>query len=180
MRTQIWIKGATSPEQVREKAKQDPTFRCRLLDFISNIVTESMPTKAVDEANPTPGHRVFQPLLPPDHPYFHEAMAVDVYDLANSRQMHSVNHTPTCFKYSTKKTKTGCRFHFPRALAPITSFDPATGVIQLRRDHEWLNGFNKWILMVVRSNHDCQFLLSKHHVLAVIHYVSCDQVYLEA
>ena len=25
--------------------------------------------------------------------------------------------------------------------------------------------------MVTRSNHDCQFLLSKHHILAAIHYV---------
>src|SRR5579859_3202355 len=25
--------------------------------------------------------------------------------------------------------------------------------------------------MVTRSNHDCQFLLSKHHVLASIHYI---------
>jgi hypothetical protein len=172
VRTQIWIKGATNPEQVRERAKQDPTFRHCLLEFISNVVTESMPTRAVDEADPTPGHRVFQPLLHPDHPHFCEGMAIDIYDLANSRQMHSVNHTPTCFKYSAKKRK-GRRFHFPRALVPITSFDPATGVIQLRRDHEWLNGFNEWILMVTRSNHDCQFLLSKHwhHVLAAVHYV---------
>ena len=90
-----------------------------------------MPEEVVNEGNPEPGSRTFQPMLPSDHPAFEEAMKMDVFDIVTTRQIHSEYHNPTCFKYGSKK----CRFCFPRALVPSTIFDESTGVILQRRDH---------------------------------------------
>jgi hypothetical protein len=40
-----------------------------------------------------------------------------------------------------------------------------------KRDNEWLNGFNKWFSLMLRSNHDCQYLFTKNQTLAVIYYI---------
>ena len=81
--------------------------------------------------------------------------------------MHSRHHTPTCFKYGSKR----CHSRFPHAIVPETFFDETTGIIHVKRDHAWLNSYNKWISMIIRANHDCQFLFTKNHALAIIHYV---------
>ena len=49
--------------------------------------------------------------------------------------------------------------------------DDETGMVYLRRDHQWLNGYNKWPSIMTRVNLDCQFILTKAHVLASIHYI---------
>src|SRR5579859_1191142 len=49
--------------------------------------------------------------------------------------------------------------------------DPETGLIQLKRDDAWLNGYNPWIMLMLRANHDCKFLFSQVYALAIIHYV---------
>src|SRR5579859_1872006 len=126
-----------------------------------------MPEEVIDEGNPEPGSRVFQPMLPPDHPSFEEAMMMDVFDIVLSRQMHSEHHNPTCFKYGSR---TKCRFRFPRKLVPHTVFDEATGVILQQRGHQWLNNYNPWFSLAMRTNHDCQYLFTQIHALAIIYY----------
>jgi hypothetical protein len=126
-----------------------------------------MPEEVVDEGNPEPGGRVFQPNLPPDHPSFEEAMMMDVFDIVLSRQMHSEHHNPTCFKYGSR---TKCRFRFPRKLVPHTVLDEATGVILQQRDHQWLNNYNPWFSLAMRTNHDCHYLFTQIHALAIIYY----------
>ena len=42
-----------------------------------------------------------------------------------------------------------------------TSFDEDTDIICIKRDHPCVNGYNKWISMIMRAN----------HVLTIIHYV---------
>ena len=49
--------------------------------------------------------------------------------------------------------------------------DPETGLIQLKCDDAWLNGYNPWIMLMLRANHDCKFLFSQIYALAIIHYV---------
>jgi len=125
-----------------------------------------MPEEVIDEGNCDPGSRAFQPMLPPDHLAFEQAMKMDEFDIVTSRQVHSENHNPTCFKYGLRK----CRFRFPRALAPRTVFDETTGVILQQRDHQWLNNYNRWFSLIMRTNHDCQYLFTQIHALAIIHY----------
>lgn len=126
-----------------------------------------MPEEVIDEGNPETGSRAFQPNLSPDHPSFEEAMMMDVFDIVLSRQMHSEHHNPTCFKYGSRAK---CRFRFPRKLVPHTVLDEATGVILQQRDHQWLNNYNPWFSLAMRTNHDCQYLFTQIHALAIIYY----------
>jgi len=152
---------------VRDKAKNDLAYRQKLLDYIETICRQCMPEEVIDEGNPEPGSRVFQPMLPPDHLAFEEAMKMDVFDIVRSRQFHSENHLPVCFKYRSKKK---CRFRFPRTLVPHTGFDESTGVILQKRDREWLNNYNRWFSLIMRTNHDSQYLFSQTEALAKIYY----------
>jgi hypothetical protein len=119
-----------------------------------------MPEEVIDEGNPEPGGRAFRPSLPPDHPSFEETMMMDVFDIVLSRQMHSEHHNPICFKYGSR---TKCQFRFPRKLVPHTVLDEATGVILQQRDHPWFS-------LAMRTNHDCQYLFTQIHALAIIYY----------
>src|SRR5579859_4367332 len=112
-----WIKGAGSPQSLREKAKIDPAFRDRLQSYVEHICSQTLPDEIINEGNPEPGSRAFQPMLPPDHPAFEEAMKMDVFDIVLSCQMHSEHHNLTCFKYGSR---TKCRLRFPRKLVPHT------------------------------------------------------------
>ena len=49
--------------------------------------------------------------------------------------------------------------------------DPETGLIRLKRDHAWVNPYNSWITIMLRANHDCQFLFSQIHALCSVNYV---------
>ena len=117
-----------------------------------------MPKEMVDETNPGVGEQVFQPFVDPEDPYFDDAAQMHVYDIVRSRNIHKRNHTPTCFKYGNKRK---CRARYPRKLIAETKFDPETGVIELERDDEWLVGYNSWLSLMMRANHDCQFLFTK-------------------
>jgi len=154
---------------MREKARTDPDFQERLLHFILDVAQETMPPyppqSTAEELRP--GSRCFQPLLDPDHPYFDEQMQIDMHDIVTRKNMHSQNHTPTCFKYGRLR----CRARFPRKLHATTFCEPETGIVVLQRDNQWLNNFNKWFSIMTHANHDCQFLSTKDHAISVIYYI---------
>src|SRR5579859_1597105 len=82
--------------------------------------------------------------------------------------MHKRNHTPTCFKYWQKRK---CCARYPWKLVTETQLDLDTGVVELQRDDEWLVGYNRWLWLMIRANHNCQFLFTKNHVRSVVHYI---------
>ena len=110
---------------------------------------------------------VFQPFPDPDDPDFDLLFKRSVFHIVRLRQIHSRKHTPTCFKYRSKK----CRFRFPRKIIMTTIFDEATGIIYIKRDHPYLNNYNKWFSIMTRGNHDIQFLFTKNHALAIVYYI---------
>ena len=118
----------------------------------------------VDESSNDP---IFQPFPDPDDPDFDLLFKRSVFHIVRLRQIHSRKHTPTCFKYRSKK----CRFRFPRKIIIKTIFDEATGVIYIKRDHCYLNNYNKWFSIMTRGNHDIQFLFTKNHAMAIIYYI---------
>ena len=157
---------------MRAKAKVDPDFRQRVLDFIDSCIQECIPealdTAMVDEDFIDTGITdTFEPFLDPTGPNFEARHSAALNKIVKSRQMHSRKHMPTCFKYGSRK----CRARFPRRIAEATSFDEDTQVFRVKRNHRWVNNYNKWIAMMTRSNHDCQFLFTKNHAHHTIHYV---------
>jgi PIF1-like helicase len=153
---------------MREKAKNDPSFCQRLLDYIAQVVDECLPEdpNPIDEDDDD-DTRLFQPYTKPDDPNFEKVMPRNLTKTLHYRQMHRRKHMPTCFKYGSRK----CRSRFPRAIVPETSFDKDTGLFRIKRNHRWVNNYNKWIAQMTRGNHDVQFLFNKTHALAIIHYV---------
>src|SRR5579859_4665150 len=127
-----------------------------------------MPEEMVDEVNPAVGEQVFQPFVDPEDPYFDDTARIHIYDIIRSRNMHKRTHTPTCFKYGNKRK---CHACYPRKLISKTYFDPETGVVELERDDEWLVSYNSWLSLMMRANHDGQFLFTKNHALSIIHYI---------
>jgi len=151
---------------MRDKAKEDPVFRERLLHYIAQVVEECIPEEPLlDEDNDS--SRLFQAYTHPDDPNFDHLMRQNLSGIVRYRQMHSRKHMPTCFKYRSKK----CRSRFPRAIVSETSLNEDTGVILVKRDHHWVNNYHKWISQMTRANHDIQFLFTNNHALAAIHYV---------
>jgi hypothetical protein len=130
-----------------------------------------MPEEVDDDTNARLGHRVFRPFIDPDDPDFNHLIRFDLSDIIRARQMHQRQHMPTCFKYKSKK----CRSRFPRAIVEITYIDPETGVIRVARDHQWLNNFNKWLAVIMRANHDVQFLYTKN--LRPRRHPLCDEIH---
>ena len=149
---------------MRDRAKLDPSFRERFLHYISEIVDECMPPSsdsssmetADDSCTEPLGSRVFHPFIDPHEPNFDESMARDLADIVSSQQMHSPMHMPTCYKYGSKK----CRARFPRKIIRATTVDPMTGLLRVRRNHPWVNKYNRWISIITTANHDCQILLT--------------------
>src|SRR5436305_3243926 len=76
-------------------------------------------------------------------------------------------HTLTCFKYRSKK----CRFRFSRKIVTTMMFDEAIDIIHIKRDHSYLNNYNKWFSIMTRGNHDIQFLFTKNHALVIVYYI---------
>jgi len=119
---------------------EDLDFHQRLLYYIENVASECLPqqvdcdsdwmdidedNKLVDESS---NNQVFQPFPDPDDPDFDVLFERNVFHIVRVRQIHSRKHTPTCFKYRSKK----CRFRFPRSIVVKTRFDEATGVIYIK------------------------------------------------
>jgi hypothetical protein len=151
---------------MRNKAKDDPTFRESLLDYIAQVVEECMPEEPLLDED-TDGPRPFQAYTHPEDPNFDHLLRQNLSSIVRYRQMYSRKHMPTCFKYRSKK----CQSRFPRAIVSETSFDKDAEVILLKRDHHWVNNYPKWISQMTRVNHDIQFLFTNNHALAAIHYV---------
>jgi hypothetical protein len=53
---------------------------------------------------------------------------------------------------------------------PDTVFDETMGIILQKRDREWLNNHNPWFSLIMRTNHDIQYLFSQTEALAKIYY----------
>ena len=159
--------------EIREKAKADLYFQERLLEFIAHVASETLPVQPplFMQEEFQNGSRAFQPLLNPDFPHFNHQMEIDIYDIVTQRNMHNQNHTRTCFKYGQRHGQRRCRARFPRKLIASTQMDSETGVIEIERDNEWLNGYNKWFSLMTHANHDCQFLFTKDHALSIIYYI---------
>lgn len=154
------------------KGKTGSLFRQHVLDSISQMVEECVSDNDfVDEEDDNTGQsggtRVFRPFIRANHENFDEMMRLDLSDIVWSRQMHARTHISICFNYGSKK----CRARFPLKIVTESTFNTDTGIISIRRNHSWVNNYNKWIAIITHANHDCRTLFIKNHSLATIHYV---------
>ena len=91
---------------------------------------------------------------------------------AGATQIHT--HSPTCVKYSISrqgKSCDACRFKAPWKLVERTHFTE-DGVLEIRRNHDMVNRWNRAMAVGLRHNHDISFIATQRKSLAIIYYVT--------
>lgn len=109
----------------------------------------------------------------PSSPNFSSRFRADVVQLVETGNTH--RHSGTCYKYC--KTNGGgkkkpCRLRLPRKLVPVSTIDPDTGHISMRRSHPMINNFNEYIIAACRSNMDIKFIWTGSDAKALVYYIT--------
>ncbi|CAF4261944.1 unnamed protein product, partial [Rotaria sordida] len=60
----------------------------------------------------------------------------------------------------------------PRKLVPVSTIDPDTGHIIMRRSHPWINNFNEYLIVACRSNMDIKFIWGGSDAKALVYYIT--------
>ena len=60
----------------------------------------------------------------------------------------------------------------PRKLVPMSTIDPDTGHISMRRSDPWINNFNEYLIAACRSNMDIKFIWSGSDAKALVYYIT--------
>ena len=108
----------------------------------------------------------------PTSPSFATRFQTDVVRLVETSNIHK--HSDTCYKYCTKKQdgKKTCRMRMPRKLVPVSTIDPETGHIEMRRSDPLINNFNEYIIAACRSNMDIKFISTGNDAKALVYYIT--------
>ncbi|CAF4848503.1 unnamed protein product [Rotaria sp. Silwood1] len=60
----------------------------------------------------------------------------------------------------------------PRKLVPVSTIDPDTGHISMRRSDPWINNFNEYLIAACRSNMDIKFIWTGSDAKALVYYIT--------
>ncbi|CAF1539874.1 unnamed protein product, partial [Rotaria sp. Silwood1] len=144
----LWNKSLQTP------TRDGPTSIMNVLHNQSNINPACLPTPN------------------PSSPNFAARFRADVVQLVETDNKHK--HSDTCYKYCDPKQgdKKICRLLMPRKLVPVSTIDPDTGHISMRRSDPWINNFNEYIISACRSNMDIKFIWSGSDAKALVYYIT--------
>jgi hypothetical protein len=108
----------------------------------------------------------------PSSPNFPSKFRADIVKLVETSNIHK--HSDTCYKYSksNQDNKKICRMRMPRKLEPISTIDPETGHITMRRSDPMINNFNEYLIAACRSNMDIKFIWSGSDAKALVYYIT--------
>ena len=83
-------------------------------------------------------------------------------------------HSDTCYKYwnAERGEKKTCRMRMPRQLVPVSTIDPDSGHISMKRSDPWINNFNEYLIAACRSNMDIKFIWSGSDAKALVYYIT--------
>ncbi|CAF5068049.1 unnamed protein product, partial [Rotaria magnacalcarata] len=105
-------------------------------------------------------------------PNFAARFRADVVQLVEANNIHK--HSDTCYKYwnANRGDKKSCRMRMPRKLISVSTIDPDTGHISMRRSDPWINNFNEYLITACRSNMDIKFIWSGSDAKALVYYIT--------
>lgn len=108
----------------------------------------------------------------PSAPNFPSRFRADIVKLVESSNVHK--HSDTCYKYSksNQDNKKICRMRMPRKLVPVSTIDPQTGHIMMRRSDPMINNFNEYLIAACRSNMDIKFIWTGNDAKALVYYIT--------
>ncbi|CAF4183388.1 unnamed protein product, partial [Adineta steineri] len=148
------------------------------IPYASPQRTELLQTPIHDQSISSMDVSDIQPRLPPaclhtpnlSLPNFWSRFCADVTQLVESGNVH--RHSDTCYKYCKDMAKKICRLIMPRKLISVSTIDPETGHISMRRSHPWINNFNEYIISACRSNMDIKFIWTGSDTKALVYYIT--------
>ena len=105
----------------------------------------------------------------PSSPNFRSKFRAHVAQVAESSNTH--RQCDTCFKYC-KDGKRICRSTMPRKQVSVSTIDPETGGISMKRSDPWMNNFNDYIISACRSNMDIKFIWTGNDTKALVYYIT--------
>ena len=108
----------------------------------------------------------------PSSPNFSSRFRADVVQLVETSNIHK--HSDTCYKYynANRGGKKTCRMRMPRKVVPVSTIDPETGHISMRRSDPMINNFNEYIIAACRSNMDIKFIWTGSDAKALVYYIT--------
>lgn len=77
---EIWIKGTTTPSEIRRRAKEDYGLQKRRLEYNSSIIMETIHPHVADDQDCPIGSRAFQPFLNSQSPNLYAIVSTKKYD----------------------------------------------------------------------------------------------------
>ncbi|KAI0355692.1 hypothetical protein OH77DRAFT_1361593, partial [Trametes cingulata] len=194
----IWIRGALSPQDIRDRLLDEPEFEGKLIRWLEDCHVGDFLTAK--------GHELAQGLeeeylqhLPDGKTRLSTRLKQSVRDPATTlpappscehadaewfsrlaRETDEIvfcsnRHDPSHGKGCWRGDPGYCRARFPREVFEETQVDRASGALRFAKHEPWLNTYNPVLSYVLRCNTDVTSLLSGTQVKAVVAYV-CDYV----
>ncbi|KDR70818.1 hypothetical protein GALMADRAFT_49614, partial [Galerina marginata CBS 339.88] len=187
----IWLKGALTPQEVRDKIlSNDSEFIAAIVEYLESVTKGEFLSGSLSEVR----ERADKEMANPDYRNPTENLATKPPSLCRSckgadcAQCRDVNgwwnsvfksqtddillksNMHTC---STGLKKNGeCKARFPRPLFGETKVDTTTGRIDMKKFEPFLNSFSPLVSYLLRCNTDVTCLHSGTAVKAVVAYVS--------
>ncbi|CAF1123482.1 unnamed protein product [Rotaria sp. Silwood1] len=158
---------------IKQQLSPSIPYASPLLNKSLQTPTHDRPTSIMNvlhnQSNINPG---CLPTPNPSSPNFAARFRADVVQLVETDNKHK--HSDTCYKYSNPKQgdKKICRLRMPRKLVPVSTIDPDTGHISMRRSDPWINNFNEYLIAACRSNMDIKFIWSGSDAKALVYYIT--------
>lgn len=173
----VWLEGGLNPNKIRDRVVGgDSEFASRLIRFLDESITTSIPESPESPAEPNSNVREMHPSalrgvdLTLSEPEFSAAHARNIYRLASLCQHHK--HSQTCYKYC-KDGKQECRFDLAEEnTCAISTFDFTTSELRLRCIDGLVNNFNMIMLEAIRCNMDIKFIGSGDAAKAILYYIT--------
>ena len=166
----VWLAGNLEFRNLRARLQNDTAFAGDMIRYLKSIIKHSVDVAVENVENLRTRLQAPSAKEPESDADFMHRLHCDSNAVASKRQMHSKNHSRTCFK----KAKAGsqeCRFLFPRKLVTNTHVDEH-GVVQLERNNHWVTPWNPSLSSLLRSNHDINFIPTTTMAMAAIYYMT--------
>ena len=167
----IWLQGNVGLESLRGRMLENSELAQRMIRYMESVICEAIDPEVTARKGSTLATEAPQAKDFSNLDDYRLALRQDALAVAAAKQMHSPQHTATCFKYNRRIATQRCRFRKPESLEPVSRLDEH-GVIHLRRNNPWVNAWNPVIALTFRSNHDISFLATKSRSLSVIYYTT--------
>ena len=191
----IWIKGAPSPQEVRDKILDpESNFQKLMVEYLESVHQgEFFDGKLEDVIERVDGYQKNPEYVPPTKtmpeappPLCTERNDCNICDnckaltswwirfksIVDDLVKRSNRHNDCSKSVRPCLRKGKCKARFPRDIVETTMVDPATGALKMKKGEAWINFFSPLLTFLVRCNTDTTSLLSGTAIKATVAYIT--------